>query len=143
MDVLFLDANIFFSAVYSKVGGSNYLFQLANKGLFSIVTSEYALKEAKINIEKKLGKEKLPDFYKLVVILTEVDSKKTTSRQLANLHKAIAMKDVPILASAINLKVDFLITLDKKDFMGKKMEITDFPFEIVTPGTYLNTILDA
>lgn len=142
MDVLFLDANIFFSAICSKTGGSNYLFQLAKKKLFSIVTSEYALKEAKINIEKKLGRAKLPDFYKLVVILTEVDSKKTTSDQLTSLHKAIAMKDVPILASAINLKVDFLITLDKKDFMSKKMLVEKFPFEIITPGGYLATEVD-
>ena len=143
MHSLFLDANVFFAAVCSGKGASNYIFQLAKSVALSIVTNEYALKEAKINIEKKLGKDKLPDFYKLVVLLDNVDTKKVTAKQIISLKNIIIAKDIPILASAINMKVDFLVTLDKKDFMSKKMLAENFPFEIVTPGKYLVTKLDS
>ncbi|MFA5828958.1 MAG: PIN domain-containing protein [Candidatus Gracilibacteria bacterium] len=134
---LFLDANILFAATASISGGSRALFDLAQKKLISLVSSEYALHEAKINIEKKLGHEKLVDFYKLVSWLTDVYKKPLTKSELSAFQEIIVAKDIPILAGAKKLEVDFLITLDKKDFQNMKMKATKFPFQILSPGDFL------
>ena len=44
----------------------------------------------------------------------------------------INLEDVPILAGAINHKADFLITLDRKDFMTPKLKKFSLPTIITT-----------
>jgi len=57
---------------------------------------------------------------------------------IKNLLGLIADKDAPVLASAINGNVDFLVTGDKKDF--SKLKVT-YPFKILSPSEFLDIIL--
>jgi predicted nucleic acid-binding protein len=52
----------------------------------------------------------------------------------------IAEKDIPVLISAIRSKVDFLVTGDKQHF-GKMKELDKFPFHVVTPSEFIDSIL--
>ncbi|MDA8239719.1 MAG: hypothetical protein M0Z67_05010 [Nitrospiraceae bacterium] len=47
-------------------------------------------------------------------------------------------KDMPVLASAVSGKVDFLVTVDKKDFGKMKGKCL---FRIVTPVEFLDAIM--
>lgn len=49
-------------------------------------------------------------------------------------------KDIPVLASAIAGKADFLITGDKKDFSGSRLK-GNYPFKITGPSEFLEVIL--
>ena len=59
MKKVFIDANIFFAASYSKNGGSALILELAKKKKIKIITVSYALAEAEKNIELKLGQKYL------------------------------------------------------------------------------------
>lgn len=134
---LFLDANIFFTATYSEIGGSRVIFELARNKKHVLVSSLYAIKEAKFNLEKKIGKESLPIFYTLVSLLNYIEKVSPPEELKIKYQNLIVQKDLPILVSAINQKADFLITLDKKDFKTTKLKTANLPTKILLPGEYL------
>ncbi len=135
MHKLFLDANVLFAATCSKSGASFAIFELGRYGKVELFSSVYAVKEAKVNIEKKLGVDALPMFYELISNLKTLDSQDCEGP--FSYEGLIASKDLPILESARRQRVDFLITLDKKDFKTRRLAEADLPFQIVLPGEYL------
>ncbi|MDP2642396.1 MAG: PIN domain-containing protein [Candidatus Peregrinibacteria bacterium] len=139
MDKLFLDANVIFSAVCSDAGASRFLFQLAGKKKIILFSSFYAVNEAKVNIERKLKAEKLVLFYKLVSEFTKIDNFNYDFGK--KYEKFIIEKDVPILVGAETMEADFLLTLDKKDFMNTKISKLKLPFKIMSPGEYLRSLI--
>lgn len=140
MPVLFLDANIFFSATHSQKGASFALFELAKRKKLLLVSNTYALEESRFNIEHKLGAQALTDFYNLVSLLHKVDSSLPSEDEEILYQDIIIQKDLPILVGAIRQNVDFLITLDRKDFMNTKMQKIPLPFAIILPGEYIRTL---
>ena len=50
---VFLDANVFFAASYSKTGASRALFQAAIESKITIVANQYVLAEAERNLAQK------------------------------------------------------------------------------------------
>lgn len=139
MDKLFLDANIFFSGVYSTTGASFFIFELANAGKLEIFSNSYVLHEAKINIEKKIGDEGLIRFYEFVSRLNAVDNRQCEILR-EDFLKIIKRKDAPVLDGANNVAADFLITLDRKDFLTRKVLEAELDFEILMPGDYLKRL---
>lgn len=141
MDKLFLDANILFTATYSSSGASRVIFELAERKKVVIFSSKYAIKEAQVNILNKIGENHFPLFYKLISILHGVDKKVPLESEMEKYKTIIVKKDIPILLSALELKVDYLITLDKRDFKNDKIKSANFPFAILQPGEYLKNLL--
>lgn len=149
MKTIFLDANILFAATLSETGGSRALFVLAKKRKIILKSSVYAIREAKRNIQKKLGENQLPIFLQLLSELKEVhDSlgkislkpQKMEAKRAQEWEQLIQGKDLPILHAARDMKVDVLITLDRKDFMNEKMKKFSFPFRILTPGEFIESL---
>ncbi|MBI5753548.1 PIN domain-containing protein [Candidatus Peregrinibacteria bacterium] len=140
MDKLFLDANILFTAAYSESGASRALFELAKKKKLLLVSSKYAITEARHNIQKKLTEKHLIGLFRLIAELEIVDDAKFSTEEIQKYEKIIIKKDVPILLAAKNQKVQFLITLDKKDFKNTKIKSTKLPFAIMSPGEYLQSL---
>lgn len=140
MKTLFLDANIFFAATFSKTGGSAMLFKLAKKGKLKLVTCLYALNEAKRNIIHKKGRDYLPRFYELASELNAIDQESFGSEELKKWEEWIIPKNAPILASATLQKVDYLISLDQKDFMNSHLKKSPLSFMILTPGEFLQSL---
>lgn len=96
------------------------------------------MKEAKVNVIKKFGDKHIPALYELFTVLYKVDSYSLlTSENIATFEPVIARKDIPILVSALRMNANFLVTLDKKDFMSEKIRHVTLPFEILLPGTYI------
>lgn len=107
MDKLFLDANILFSAAYQENSGVSKIWALKGVQLF---TSYYALEEAGRNLEGLSQNSRLEKLISRLQICSCYDD--------ALIPKQIKLrqKDRPILAAAIELKVDYLITGDFRDF---------------------------
>lgn len=144
MDIIFLDANIFFAAVWSEKGASRMLFRLAEKKKLELISCEYAIEEAKRNIETKIGPQKLPAFFRFLSELTFLDRKSLHHSEFQFFRDVIPLKDMPILASAYRKKnaLYALITLDRKDFFTKKIRALQLPFRIMLPGDYLKDFLE-
>jgi predicted nucleic acid-binding protein len=111
---LFLDANIIFTAAYTRQGASGLLFSIAGTGAINLCTSHYALDEAKRNLALKAA-DKLPALEILLPHLTIVSEPQPEKVAWAALLP-LPGKDAPIMAAAVSCKADILVTGDRRDF---------------------------
>ena len=111
---LFLDANVIFTAAYSAQGLSRGLFRLAAAGKCSLCTSAFAHEEAVRNMRKK-SPDKLAD---MTVLMQQVDILAEPHPQWVSraTRLPLAGKDAPVLAAALQGKVDIFVTGDRRDF---------------------------
>jgi len=126
MDRIFLDANVLFSAAYSRDSGLHRIWKLD----VELSTSFYALEEARANIETHEQDERLNHLIKSVfVIPTQTDWELPEDFELAE-------KDRPILAAAVAADAAYLLTGDFTHFgkyFGKKV----FGVVILPAANYL------
>lgn len=130
-DILFLDANILFSASYRENSRILKLWQIKS---VKLVSSSYAVDETRRNIDSPSQKERLD---KLLKKLTQVLPYHLDIDLPEDIK--IREKDKPILLAAISAKADFLITGDMRDFgefYGKKIG----GVTILSPSKYLKNL---
>ncbi len=135
---LFLDANVIFTAAYSAHGLSRGLFRLAAVGKCALCTSAFAHEEAVRNIRKK-APNKLAD---LTILMQQVDIFPEPHHQwiIRAERLPLAGKDAPVLAAALQGKVDIFVTGDRSDFghlFGRILE----GVKILTPADALDTVI--
>jgi predicted nucleic acid-binding protein len=129
LDRLFLDANILFSAAYRPEAGVLKLWKL--RGV-ELITSSYALEEARINLYEEDQRARLDHLAKSMQIVSGYSE--------PDLPRAIhlASKDRPILAAAIDAQATHLLTGDLTHF-GRYFGRTIGGVLILPPGDYLRT----
>jgi len=138
---VFLDSNVILSGLLSERGAPRILLDLLSLGLPFLVgaTGRYNLIEIERNLKKKmpslffLYKSYLPKVNLKVIPLPRPE-------EVRDFSGKIAEKDIPVLISAIRSKVDYLVTGDKQHF-GKMKELDKYPFHVVTPSEFLDSIL--
>ncbi len=110
MTRLFLDANVLFTAAHNPSGKAAFIIDLGAQGDWEVVTSSYAIEEARRNISIKF-----PDYLKrFETLVTRV--MRVPSRSGRNCPALLPEKDRPILEAAIQSKATHLLTGDIKDF---------------------------
>jgi predicted nucleic acid-binding protein len=137
---VFLDSNVILSGLLSERGAPRIILDLLSLRLPFLIgsTGRYNLIEIERNLKKKipgllfLYKAYLPKLNLKVVPLPRPEEVRDFSGQIAE-------KDIPVLISAIRGKVDFLVTGDKQHF-GKMKELDKFPFHVVTPSEFIDSI---
>lgn len=132
---LFLDSSVLFSATNSPTGGSSKLFTLPNLKLHA---SRVVLHEVEKNVRLKLRNYHIDRFFMLTSRLEIVDQE-PNDKLIGKSEKVIAKKDSVILAEFKKSKCDFLITLDKKDFLQDKVKDFIKPKIIFTPKMFFTT----
>jgi len=138
---VFLDSNVILSGLFSERGAPRILLDPLSLGLPFLVgaTGRYNLIEIERNLKKKmpsllfLYKSYLPKVNLKVIPLPRPE-------EVRDFSGKIAEKDIPVLISAIRSKVDYLVTGDKQHF-GKMKELDKYPFHVVTPSEFLDSIL--
>lgn len=136
---IFLDSNVIISGLFSDKGAPRVILDVLSLGLPQLTgaTGEYNI----IEIERNLTR-KMPDVisvYNRYLPLLNLDIiLLPTAGEVDKLSGITSKKDLPVLASAIKGKVDFLVTGDKKDFISLTGE---YPFRIVSPSEFLKVIL--
>ena len=128
MDLVFLDANILFSAAYRTDAGIRRLWGVPE---VELVTSAYAVEEARRNLDSPKQLADLEEFLGSVRIVTEVSAERPLPSSVE-----LPDKDRPILLTAIELKVSHLLTGDYKHF-GKYYGQTIEGVLILSPADYL------
>jgi predicted nucleic acid-binding protein len=105
-----LDANVLFTAAHNPSGKAALIIDLGAQGYWEVVTSSYAIEEARRNISIKF-----PDYLKrFETLVTRVI--KVPFRSGRNCPVPLPEKDRPILEVAIQCKATHLLTGDIKDF---------------------------
>jgi len=129
MKAVFIDSSVFFTATNSPTGGSAKLFTLAN---IKLQVSPLVLTETERNVRSKLHSYQLQRFLKLAE-KTQILNQKPDPGLIIKAEKVIAQKDAVILAEAKQAKCDFLVTLDKKDFLNERVAKFLKPSIALTP----------
>jgi len=104
---LFLDANVLFTAAHNPQGKAALIMELGQSGLWQLVTSAYALEEARRNIARKY-----PD---RLQALTQ-DLRLAPAALERDCPHGLPEKDCPIYRAALACKADVLLTGDIRDF---------------------------
>lgn len=129
MKSAFIDSSVFFTATNSPTGGSAKLFTLKN---IKLVVSPLVLTETERNVRNKLQSYHLSRFFTLVKEIQILDQKPDMNL-VKKARKVIEEKDSVILAEAKLAQCDFLVTLDKKDFLNEKVANFLKPKVALTP----------
>ncbi|MGH8673514.1 MAG: PIN domain-containing protein [Burkholderiales bacterium] len=135
---LFLDANVVFSAAHREEGRAQDLVALARGGRCKLLTSAYALEEARRNLElKSSGFEQRRAS---ALARTEVVAEAPAALVDWAREQGLALKDAPILAAAERAKADLLVTGDARDF-GPLYDKTLRGVQVVTLARALDLVL--
>lgn len=127
---LFLDANVLFTAAHNPHGKAAFVIELSSNGHWEIVSSSFAIEEARRNLEAKFP-DALAAFEKLlgaVGVVPDVGEKACPLE--------LPEKDVPIFLSALGARCSHLLTGDRKDF-GRFMNVPKR-----TSGILIQTVAD-
>lgn len=136
----FLDANVLFSAAYVDRGHATRLFDLAGKGDCAVVSSGYALAEARRNLARK-APASLDHLAKLLPLLeVALDPSERLVEWAAK--QGLPAKDAPILAAAIAARAALLVTGDLRHF-ASLLGRTIAGVRIVRPADAVRLVLDA
>ena len=125
MDRLFLDANVLFSAAYRAKSGLLLLWRVKR---VTLLTSPYAIEEARRNLEDEIQRSRLRR------LTRSVEKVQTISSQPLEIE--LPAKDEPILPAALAGRASHLIAGDWKHFgkfFGKKV----MGILVLPPAQYL------
>jgi predicted nucleic acid-binding protein len=137
---VFLDSNVLLSGLFSDKGAPRIILDLLtlNLPILAGATGRYNLMEVERNLKKRMPSamplyhEYLPKLGLEVVALPSQE----TIKIMAGI---IAEKDIPVLASAIACRAEYLITGDKKDFDRLKKD-KRYDLRIVSPSEFIETV---
>ena len=127
---LFLDANVLFTAAHNPQGKAELVIELAGDGHWDVVTSSFAVEEARRNLTIKFPGA-LAAFESLLVVIDIVPAVVDEACPIE-----LPQKDVPIFLSARRAECTHLLTGDKKHF-GKYMNVSQ-----KTSGLIIQTVAD-
>ena len=134
---VFLDANVYFAGTLSNQGASAFLLQLARRNKIHLVATRLVLLEADRNLRKKTSKKTVGAFHHFLRATKISVLPSPTEKIMAKYEDVIHPKDVPVLAAALEVPVDYLLTLDRKHFLTPRVISLGKKVRIMTPTDFL------
>lgn len=110
---------------------------LCKKGTIQGYISRYVIFEAKKNATLLLDQKEKKRLNFLLLQCHMVIVDEPSDKDIRRFATVIERKDSPILAVAEFARVDYLLTLNTKDFMGEEVKKSMKPIHIVTPKDFL------
>lgn len=132
---VFIDTNVLIAGVASVTGASAAVLDLCEAESIQMVISRQVLVEADRNFSSKLP-GLVAQFRQFIQNLAPLMIEDPPATAVERAITLIAQKDAPILAAALEAKVDYLITLDKKHFLKHKAKKC-MDIEVCTPADFL------
>jgi|SRR6056297_1999211 len=129
MKLIFLDANVIFTAAHNKQGKAALLFELAGRGHCKLITSQLAWEEAHRNLTIKFPK----CISRLKKLRQDLDILANSSPRPCPIE--LPAKDQPIFLAALQARSTYLLTGDKAHFgkyMNKSSETKKITIQTVT-----------
>ena len=134
---LFFDSSALFSGIVSASGASRALLLLAELGLVSISVSEQVLAETERAVARKMPRA-LPDLRE-AIRATNLRIVRDPAAANAAAHAELISHPagVPILVAAMEVKTDYLVTLNRRHFLDDPGVAVRSGLRIGTPGDAL------
>ena len=117
---LFFDSSILIAGIISPKGGSGLIIKACLVGGFTPLVSQAVFIEVERNLTENFSKKALEYFNYLISNIPWTLIPIPSEKLIYHYSRMINEKDAHILAAAITGKSDFLLTLDRKHFMGKR-----------------------
>ena len=121
---VFLDANVLFTAARTPLGKAALIIDCGSEGYWQVITSAYAIEEARRNLERK-STTALPQFEELLRDIGIVIPSLSVP-----CPDNLPLKDRPIFQAAYTGEATHLLTGDLKDF-GPLMNRPELTYGIV------------
>ena len=132
---VFIDTNVLIAGSVSVTGASAAVLDLCEAESIQMVIGRQVLVEADRNFSTKLPRL-VTQFRQFIQNLAPMMVEDPPAMAVERAATLIDRKDAVILAAAIEAKVDYLITLDKKHFIKERVR-RNIPIEICTPADFL------
>jgi len=137
--LLFFDASCLIAAAGSRKNGSSFLLSLCTRGLPRGAVSQTVLLEAERNIQAKLRTEALQSYHQLPRMTPLILTSTPSPEELRRFQDRVSAKDVHVIAAAVGVSADFLLTLDKP--LVEQVQAAGTALVAVTPGVFITTVL--
>jgi predicted nucleic acid-binding protein len=134
---VFADSSVLIAGAVSRRGASRAVMIMAEIGLFKLVLSRKVLEECQRNLSEKVPTV-LPVFAELMARIEPEILPDPLPEESARWQAIIEAKDAPILAAAVNARVDRLLSLDVKDFTPDVAAQSGLIIQ--TPGDFVKEI---
>ena len=134
---LFLDSSALFAGVVSPSGPSRALLLLAEAGLIILTVSEQVVAETERAVTRRMPRALA--YYREALrstglrIVPDPSSEETAIYGDIVTHRA----DVPIVVAAMNARVDYLVTFNRRHFIDAPHVAVRSRLRIGTPGDAL------
>ena len=134
---LFLDSSVLFAGVVSSSGAARALLVLAEADSIAITISEQVVVETEQAVARKVP-QALP-YYRQALRITDLYIVHNPTPEDVALHGDIIshQADVPIVVAAMNARVDYLVTFNRRHFIDDPGVAARSGLPIGTPGDAL------
>jgi putative PIN family toxin of toxin-antitoxin system len=136
--LIFLDTNVLFSSLYSAKGSAGLILDYFIDGKIDVVFSQQVLEEVIRNMKIKIPVA-LPVFRNLLLDNPPKIIENPSIKEVTQWAEYINFDDAGILAAAVAIQPDFLVTGDRHFFENHQIA-TESGLRIVTPAQFLNEL---
>jgi predicted nucleic acid-binding protein len=137
---LFLDSSALFAGIASGTGAARVLLLLSESGHITITISQQVLAETERAIARKAPRALNDVRQAILASKAQIVHDPSPAQVTANLGLIAHPADVPILLSAINAQVDYLVTLNRRHFIDDPDVAGRTGLRIGTPGDALHWV---
>jgi predicted nucleic acid-binding protein len=133
---VFLDTSALFAGIWSSEGGARMLLIMGEMKAIQLVINRQVLLE----IENTLRTKAPSQLGALVLLLdrSQIEIVSQEQSEIITIQQWVTHPgDARILASALESKIDYFVTLDRKHFLNNRSLRQAAPFLIGTPGDFL------
>ena len=135
-DLLF-DSSALFAGIVSASGASRALLLLAEAGQVDITASEQVLAETERAVARKIPRT-LPELREAIRATGLRIVRDPSPEEIETYADIIAHRaDVPIVVAAMQVKTDYLVTLNRRHFLDDPAVADRSKLRIGTPGAAL------
>ena len=137
---LFLDSSALMAGIVSAEGASRVLLLLAESGQIAVTISEQVLAETERAIARKVPLA-LSDL-RQAILASQARIVRDPSPEDVSAHPTLVSHpaDIPIVLAAMQAKVDYLVTLNRKHFIDDPGVTQQSGLRIGTPGDALSWV---
>jgi predicted nucleic acid-binding protein len=139
---LFLDSSALFAGIVSSAGASRAILLLAEAEQITLMISEQVVTETERAIARKVPKAL--SHFRQAILTSKVGIVNNPSIQEVSAHHDLIAHPpyVSIVVAAMNAKVDFLVTFNRKHFIDDPGVSERSGLRIATPGDALAWVRD-
>jgi predicted nucleic acid-binding protein len=134
---IFLDSSVIIAGIFRDEGGSGAILYAIELGLAQGYISKQVIEEVRRNLQAKGAMETVKKFELLLKMPSLHKINDPAKSDIYEASRFVPPKDAPILAAAQLAKVDYLITLDIKDFRQLLGGKDSFKMQVMTPRAFL------